>query len=303
MPSLPGVTVVSVIVPTRDRLQLLPLALESVAAQAGPELRLQIVVVDNGGDGPAVRSIAQQFGAEYTSTRARGPGAVRNVGLALARGDYVAFLDDDDLWTADHLRSHLDALERDPSLAATVSRQRLGDASGRQLDLPAIPPDSPSGTDMFPFFLSYFPSVCAVVARGAAARAVGGFDERLIAGEDWDWNLRLAFGQRVGFVDRVTFVIRSRAAWTPDQARTRWLRLWFWHRVFWRHVLRAGRRRPALRELVRIYRADTGMFAHWLCGCAAQSLRSGDRGGYLLNLGRAFVASPPHTVAWLARRA
>src|ERR1700730_14941325 len=70
-------TLVSVVIPTRDRPHLLPQALDSVAAQSGHERRLQLIVADNASQ-PAVASIAQDYGAEYVATSAVGPAAVRN---------------------------------------------------------------------------------------------------------------------------------------------------------------------------------------------------------------------------------
>jgi GT2 family glycosyltransferase len=194
-------------------------------------------------------------------------------------------------------------LQADPKLGASFSRQVAGDADTNQVAsntaAPAIGPDS---TDAFPVFLSYFPSVCSVVARADVVREFGGFDERLIHAEDWDWNLRLALAHPIGFVDRTTFVIRSRA-WSPTETRIAWARLGYWHRVFWKHVLRSGSRRPPLTTVLNIYRRHTGLFATWLCSCAVLSWQSGRRWGAVVALGKAFVASPPHAAAWLARRA
>jgi glycosyltransferase involved in cell wall biosynthesis len=292
--------VVSVVIPTRDRPDLLRQALDSVKAQE-PSIRVQIIVADNASQ-PAVAAIAQEYGAEYLATTAVGPGAVRNAGLKLARGDYIAFLDDDDAWTPEHLSSHLSQLENDGSLGATISRMTIGDAGARANGGWAMPAGSPRGVDLFGLFLSYFPSVCAVVARSSAVAALGGFDERLLHAEDWDWNLRLALANRVGFVGRTTFVVRWRSAQSEYDCQLRWVRLGYFQRVFWTNLLRAGRRRPPLRELVGTYRRQTGTFAIWLCTCAEHNLESGNRGAFLLRLSQAFVASPPHTLAWLARR-
>jgi GT2 family glycosyltransferase len=225
------------------------------------------------------------------------------VALERVRGDYVAFLDDDDKWTPDHLESHLRVLQADRSLAASFSKQVLGDADANQVEgnvaAPAVGPDS---TDAFPIYLSYFPSVCSIVARADIVREFGGFDERLIHAEDWDWNLRMARMHPIGFVDRTTFVIRSRA-WSPTETKIAWARLGYWHRVFWKHVLHAGSRRPPLTMLLNVYRRQSGLFATWLCSCAALSWKSGQRWGAVSALAKAFVASPPHAAAWLARRA
>lgn len=288
---------VSVVIPTRNRPKLLQQALDSVMAQLTPEIRLQIIIADNASQ-PAVADIAREYGAEYLATSAVGPGAVRNAGLQLARGEYVAFLDDDDAWTPDHLSSHLALLLSDDSLAATVSRMTLGDSNARPDGHAAIPAGRPEGVDLFRLFLSYFPSVCSVVARRSAAASLNGFDERLIHAEDWDWNLRLALQHRVGFVDRITFVMRSRPAQTDYDCQLRWIRLGYFRRVFFKHVLRAGRRRPPLGELVDIYRRQSGMLAVWLCACARHNLDAGNMRGFTLRLGQAFLASPPHTLAW-----
>jgi glycosyltransferase involved in cell wall biosynthesis len=299
VPAEPKARLISVVIPTRDRPQLLRQALDSVKAQT-PEIPVQIIVADNASQ-PEVAAIAQEYRAEYVATAAVGPGAVRNAGLELARGDYIGFLDDDDAWTPDHLSSHLSRLESEPSLGATVSRMTIGDASARAGDGALLPTGNPTGVDLFGLFLSYFPSVCAVVARSAAVSGLGGFDERLMHAEDWDWNLRLALANRVGFVDRTTFVVRWREAQSEHDCHLRWVRLGYFQRVFWTNLLRAGNRRPPLRDLVGTYRYQTGTFAIWLCACARRCWESGDRRAFLLRLAQAFVASPPHTLAWLAR--
>jgi glycosyltransferase involved in cell wall biosynthesis len=294
--------VVSVVIPTYRRLHLLPQALDSIRAQERPGLCLQVIVPDNDCD-PAVEAVVREYGGEYVATRVKGAGAVRNVALERVRGDYVAFLDDDDQWTPDHLESHVRLLRADPRLGATVSRQVLGDADAHQVEgNVAAPATGPEGTDLFPLFLSYFPSVCSVVARAGVVHEFGGFDVRLIHAEDWDWNLRLALTHPMGFVDRTTFVIRSRA-WSPTETKIAWARLGYWHRVFWKHVLHSGSRRPPLGTLLNIYRRQSGLFATWLCSCAALSAKSGRRWSAAAALAKAFVASPPHAAAWLARRA
>jgi glycosyltransferase involved in cell wall biosynthesis len=292
---------VSVVVPTRNRLHLLPKALDSVMAQARPHIRVQLIVPDNGCD-EAAEAIVRRYGGEYVEARVEGPSAVRNLGLSRVRGDYVTFLDDDDVWTPDHLEAHLRVLERDPALAATVSKQVVGDADAREVGNVAGPAHRPRGTDLFATFLSYFPQVGTIVVRAEVMREFGGFDERLIHGEDWDWFLRISQRYPIGFVDRTTYVVRTRR-WTPGETRIAWTRLGYWHRVFWKHVLHAGARRPPALQVLDVYRRHTGLFATWLCSCAVLSFQSGRRWRAGVALAQAFVASPPHATAWLVRRA
>lgn len=96
---------ITVIIATRNRPELLPRSLNSVAAQTHPEVELIVVDDSTTQDTEAANAaLARQIcpGALYFSTpegeRGRGPSAPRNHGIARASGDYVAFLDDDDEW-------------------------------------------------------------------------------------------------------------------------------------------------------------------------------------------------------------
>src|SRR5438876_10295673 len=93
---------VSVVVPTRDRPRLLREALASIRAVEGGDLRLEILVADNGTD-HETRLVAEEFGARWLRAERPGASATRNVGLREATGEFIAFLDDDDVWLSDHV--------------------------------------------------------------------------------------------------------------------------------------------------------------------------------------------------------
>ena len=102
---------VSVIVPSRNRRRLLALALASVLDQR--DVRLEVIVVDEGSaDGTAamVGSIADARVRLIRHDVPLGKSAARNRGIAEARGEWIAFLDDDDLWAPDKLALQLEAL-------------------------------------------------------------------------------------------------------------------------------------------------------------------------------------------------
>jgi glycosyltransferase involved in cell wall biosynthesis len=102
----------SVVVPTRDRLDVLPEVLDALDAQRGaPEF--EIVVVDDGSAEPTRAFLAARRGPRpltALSQENRGPAAARNRGVAAARGERVAFLGDDTVpdpdWLATHARAH-----------------------------------------------------------------------------------------------------------------------------------------------------------------------------------------------------
>lgn len=181
---------VSVIIPTRDRSGPLSLALRSVLGQR--EVDLEAIVVDDasadgtrelleGIEDPRVRAARNEAPA--------GVSAARNRGIEMARGAWVAFLDDDDLWAPEKLRRQLDAA------AATGRRWVYGgevtvDERLRVVDgAPPPPPEEvvaalgrhdavPGGTS-------------SVLVAADLLRRVGGFDPVLTTSEDWDLWIRL----------------------------------------------------------------------------------------------------------------
>ena len=95
---------VSVIIPVYNGAGSIARALQSVAAQSVPAL--EIIVVDDGSTDAtrqSVESFVTRVPIQYRLQEHRGAGAARNLGVALARGDWVAFLDADDTWYPDKL--------------------------------------------------------------------------------------------------------------------------------------------------------------------------------------------------------
>ena len=117
------------VVATRDRPRLLADALASVAAQRRPPLEMRI---GDDGDADLSDALAALGGIEATVVRtgAAGAGTARNRAAAGARGDALAFLDDDDRWLPEHLQGLAAALA-DPAVAlafgdCAVVREELG---------------------------------------------------------------------------------------------------------------------------------------------------------------------------------
>src|SRR5439155_20114090 len=109
MTSLPEV---SVVIPRRNRWPLLAAhALPSALCQE--EVELEVIVVDDGStDGTPSRLelLADSRLHVRPLEKSRGVAAARNAGIEEARGEWIAFLDDDDLWSPRKLRTHVDAL-------------------------------------------------------------------------------------------------------------------------------------------------------------------------------------------------
>jgi glycosyltransferase involved in cell wall biosynthesis len=182
---------VSVVIPTRNRWPLLSThALPSALAQEGVEL--EIVVVDDASlDATADRVEAlgdPRIRVVRNETQRRLP-ASRNVGAREAQGVWLAFLDDDDLWSPRKLRAQLDTAQA--SGAAWVYAQCIVvDADKRPLDVHPFP-----DPDALPTLLlggNHVPGGGSnVIVRADRFREVGEFDESLRFFEDWDLWLRL----------------------------------------------------------------------------------------------------------------
>jgi glycosyltransferase involved in cell wall biosynthesis len=182
---------VSVIVVTRDRPRLLADALASVASQEPRPLEVRLAADDGGASLEALPALPL---LEWTvrATHFGQPGAARNAAAEGARGEVLAFLDDDDRWRPGHLAGLADAFEDERVVFAwrdaDVIRERVAD-SGERTDLETrrIARNWDDALMRRDDFLP--PSAWAMRAR--RFRELGGFDPEFRFSEDWDLLLRL----------------------------------------------------------------------------------------------------------------
>jgi glycosyltransferase involved in cell wall biosynthesis len=172
---------VSVVVPVHDGERYLGEALQSILDQ--PYDPIEVVVVDDGStDGSA--ALAASFGSRVHvhSQPAGGIGAARNRGLAEASGDYVAFLDCDDLWAPNCLPARLAAFEASPAPDLVFGHVRqfispdIDAAEAARIRCPE---------GLQPGYL-----VGSLIASRAAVETLGRFREDLHVGEFLDWIAR-----------------------------------------------------------------------------------------------------------------
>ncbi len=266
--------IVSVIVPTCNRPVLLREALASIRALQGPDLTFEILVGDNG-SAPETRAAADEFGAIYLKATTPGASAARNAGLRAATGEFLAFLDDDDVWLPGNVRPHIALLDSHPCLDAVI-----GQAVYTDLHLvphgPAWPQDVPSnGKDLLKRLLSgFFPQIGTTVARGSVRESIGEFDEDLIGGEDLDWLLRMARPHRLGFVAAPCIFFRVRAGSYDALQR---LRMSYDRRVFFRHALPEWRIWKSPLEFSKAYSGTLMHFYRYFADAAVERAERGER--------------------------
>jgi glycosyltransferase involved in cell wall biosynthesis len=184
------VTDISVVIPTRNRSGCLGLALRSALRQR--DVELEVLVVDDGSTDDTSNMVANLGEPRIRLIRREqsgGVSAARNQGAAEARGEWLAFLDDDDVWASEKLARQLAA-----SRAAgrtwvytgwVVVDHRLQVMSGR-------PPPPPDSVAKLLYRCNAIPTGGSnVIVRRDAFDQSGGFDPHLRNGEDWELWIRL----------------------------------------------------------------------------------------------------------------
>ena len=184
---------VTAVVPTRDRTSDLAVTLASILAQK--EVDLEVVVVDDGSADPLTpgRVVDQLGDRRLRLVRNRSPlgvSAARNTGIALARSEWIAFCDDDDLWAPDKLARQIEAAEavgRSWAYAGhVVVDDRLRILGG------APPPPPPAVAALLERWNPIPAGSSNVVVRSSLLSTVGVFAPDLQSGGDWDLWIRLA---------------------------------------------------------------------------------------------------------------
>jgi glycosyltransferase involved in cell wall biosynthesis len=163
-------------------------ALLSVRAETHHDV--EIIVVDDGGQFTSCPGVPDAA-VHLVRSESLGIGRARNLGLATARGEFVIYLDDDDVALPHRIASLLRAA-RSSGAALCFGRTRRV-AAGTDARFDDIPTHVPMGGRVtFADVLTCNPHVNSVLARTEALRAVGGFDEAASHFDDWSAWLRIA---------------------------------------------------------------------------------------------------------------
>lgn len=214
--STPGL--VSVVIPTFNRAVFLPDAIDSVLRQTYDDFELFVVDDGSTDDTIAVVEPYKQRLTYIPREGPRGPSAARNEGIRAAKGEFLAFLDSDDLWLPDKLEQQLALLRADPMLGMVGGGCVYVDEMGEPLG-PVDEGPSVISYEDFAIATSLPGSASNAVIRRSVLAEVGLFDEALYRGEDKDLWLRISRRFRVKCVRRPTVQIRVH---TGSGMRSRW---------------------------------------------------------------------------------
>jgi glycosyltransferase involved in cell wall biosynthesis len=179
------VDLVSVVIPTRNRRDRLARAIETAKAQTWPNL--EIIVVDDGStDGtPAYLQKEQAADGRVRFIRnelPQGGAGARNTGISVAKGKYVAFLDDDDLWLPEKTEKQLALITVNSHVSAVSCGFVIERALLPSLQVRITPPSNEQ--EILKWNRLGGASMCLV--KRDVVLDVGGFDQKLTSGQDWE---------------------------------------------------------------------------------------------------------------------
>jgi glycosyltransferase involved in cell wall biosynthesis len=199
---------VSVIITTYDRADFLVDAIASVLRQS--YTHYELLVADDGSTddtaarladyGPAVRHLRLEHSGR--------PSVARNRALAVASGELVAFLDDDDLWGPAKLQRQFELLARDPALGFVYSDLCFLYVDGTFSPPVLKPRQKRHGAILTPLIGDCFIHTSTVMVRRAVLDRAGWFDETFATAEDYDVWLRLACAAPAGFLPEPLVMVR-----------------------------------------------------------------------------------------------
>jgi glycosyltransferase involved in cell wall biosynthesis len=187
----------SVIIPTLNRGERLIRAVRSVLAQTVDDL--EVLVVDDGSD-DSEALLRANFGdrVRYLRGPAKGVAAGRNTGIDHARGEFVAFLDSDDIWYPSKLERVAEAVQKHPDAGLFYSRMDIVDAEGRFIRTPPIRVKH----DVYPAIAEgNFIFNSTVVVRRECLQRAGNYDTQLSGCEDWEMWIRVSRHCRALLID------------------------------------------------------------------------------------------------------
>lgn len=290
MTSLP---LVSVIIPTRNRSALLKQAIESVLAVDHATFNLEVIVVDDGSTDDTAQVVAA-LPVTYLRANGAGVSAARNMGIDAAHGEFLAFIDDDDLWLPHNISVQLDVFDGHPEFGAVVAQTQLTDENRVPYGEPTPALPSSSGW-LFEHFLGSSAQLGSVVVRRSVIESAGKMDPTIHAGEDWEWMLRIARKHQIGVVAQPVVLFRQRirdedAEWHNLQVALRTLN---------RHI-----RDQSIGAQVRMQRPiwrRRGWYAAFFLQAARTYMSTGDRSRALRCLCYSICASPFHTALLIPR--
>lgn len=215
---------VSVVIPTYNRIHTLPASVDSVLKQTYENLEL-IIMDDGSTDGTEeyIKGIADERVRYRKAEKNMGPSAARNMGAELAKGEYLAFQDSDDEWMPDKLEKQMKLILDNRELSFVYSEFGLYRNEELLAVIPSrnIPYEEKQGS-LFSYLLLYpLISTQTILIRTKDFIEAGGFNETLKAYEDFEFTMRFSQNHKIGFVQEALVKVNSQETSVSKQFEER----------------------------------------------------------------------------------
>jgi glycosyltransferase involved in cell wall biosynthesis len=243
---------VSVIIPSRSRPTMLREAVESVIAQTYHPIEIVIVLTGANAETTAsARSLQEEYGARIVVTPPYNLATSRNNGMRAAAGEWITFLDDDDIYAPTKIQRQVETAELTGARVITNSWTQFNEFG-------PIGNWTPHPDKHLPPGLSYAEALTTgnfvsngLLVRAEIMRELGGFDEKLDACEDWDMWRRISHHHELIYLDEPLVHIRAHST---NMSSRRWLMM----STAFRHLAKMHFDTPdSLRYMLPRARSDT----------------------------------------------
>ena len=245
---------ISVIIPTHNRADMLAQALASVQAQTFTDF--EILVISNGEtpkNADVSKRVSWRAGAQWLYMSEGNRSLARNLAIKTAKGEWIAFLDDDDLWNPRKLALQMAAIRKTGvdclftdfilhDVETEVDRvhhiKPVNDAVCKGLTVP----------ERFMVWRAGTGGCSTVLVKREVLLALGGFDTKMTLCEDWDMWRRIAQKYKVGYIEDVLSILRTHSVNGENHAVRR-----PWFCTYWEvyHIAKAIRTcPPELRHMI-----------------------------------------------------
>lgn len=208
---------VSIVIATYNMADFLPLAIQSALAQT--YRNIEVLIVDDGSTDRTAEAVAPFLAdsrVRYRTQRNGGQAVAKNSGIRESIGDYIAFLDADDLWTPDKLEAQIPLFAASQAVGVVYSAFAYIDEKGNLV--PNVPYKLHSGRVTRPLLMSNFVGFGTSVVKRECFERLGLFKENLRMGIDYDLWLRFSTQYEFDYVNRTLFYYRE---W-PGQMSRNW---------------------------------------------------------------------------------
>ncbi len=213
---------ISLIIPTYNSSQFIKETISSAQLQTCNDI--EIVIVDDGSIDNTAEIVSNMNGpVKIIRQQNKGRGAARNNGISQAKGEYIAFLDHDDLLFPESIADRVAFLESKPNVGWVFTDAIEFDATGDlRLYLDQFPWLDLSQDNFCQLLRGCFPLTSSVMIRSDLIRQVGGFNTAIDYGDDIELFLRLFLVSKVGMIRKPLTRRRIHAAQGVSNTFDRW---------------------------------------------------------------------------------